>query len=101
MTGPLALASLSALRFDTAVLSCCGLAEGHVTAYDLGGSAVKKAMLAAAERVVLVAEASKFARTAMAVVCEAAEVDVLVTSAAAPDELVAAWVSRGVEVFRA
>ena len=40
LTGPLTLASLAALRFDTAVLGCCGLsaAEG-LTAYDLDDAA--------------------------------------------------------------
>lgn len=37
MVGPLALAGIAALRFDTVVLGCCGVSpEGHVMAHDLG-----------------------------------------------------------------
>ena len=98
MAGPLALASIGALRSDTAVLSCCGLADGQVTAHDLADAAVKKAMLSAAARVVLVASSSKFARSAMAVVCRADEVDVLITGLAAPQDAIAALRMAGTEV---
>ena len=54
MVGPLALASIAALRFDTVVLGCCGVSpEGHVMAHDLGDAAVKQALLASAARSVL------------------------------------------------
>src|SRR6202021_16378 len=43
MVGPLALASIASLRFDTVVLSCCGIsADGPVMAHDLGDAAVKQ-----------------------------------------------------------
>ena len=51
MVGPLALASIAALRFDTVVLGCCGIsADGHVMAHDLGDAAVKQALFAAGGR---------------------------------------------------
>jgi DeoR/GlpR family transcriptional regulator of sugar metabolism len=38
MVGPLALAGIRALRFDSVVLGCCGVSpEGDVMAHDLGG----------------------------------------------------------------
>ncbi|MDG4863201.1 DeoR/GlpR family DNA-binding transcription regulator, partial [Streptomyces sp. T-3] len=47
LTGPLAEASLAALRFDTAVLGCCGLTvEDGLTAHDLADAAVKRAAIA-------------------------------------------------------
>src|SRR5580704_4942937 len=52
LVGPLATASLSALRFDTAVIGCCGLGDGQVTAHDLGDAEVKRAMRACAARTV-------------------------------------------------
>ena len=72
LVGPLATSSLATLRFDTAVMSCCGLADGQVTAHDLGDAEVKRAMRASASRTVLVADSSKFARSATAVVCATA-----------------------------
>src|SRR5580693_1457491 len=78
--GPLALASISALRFDTVVLGCCGLSpDGDVMAHDLGEAAVKQALLAATARSVLAVDGSKFGRAAMAVVCSLSAVDVVVT----------------------
>jgi DeoR/GlpR family transcriptional regulator of sugar metabolism len=99
MAGPMAVADIEALRFDTAVLSCCGLAGGSVTAHDIGEAGVKKAMRGSAARTVLVADSSKFARSAMAVVCETRQVDVLVTDGLAPAGTVAALRAEGVEVL--
>ena len=98
LVGPLALASLQAMRFDTALVSCCGLAGGVLTAYDLGDAAVKKAAMSSAARTVLVAESAKFARSAMAVICPANEVDTLVTDQGAPADVVASLRLSGVEV---
>jgi DeoR/GlpR family transcriptional regulator of sugar metabolism len=98
MTGSLALASIGALRFDTAVLTCCGLADGRVTAHDLGDAEVKLAMLRSSARVLLAADSSKFASTALAVVCEATGADLIVTDSAAPADAVDALKAAGVEV---
>ena len=98
LTGPLALGSIGALRFDTAVLSCCGLAVGRVTAHDLGDAAVKQAMASAAARVVLIADSGKFRQTAMAVVCEATAVDMVITDSAAPADAVDTLRTAGLEV---
>ena len=99
--GPLAESTLRSLRFDTAVLTCCGVStvEG-ITAHDLNDAAVKQAMIGSARRTVLVAEGAKFARTAMAVVCATSAVDVLVTDDDAPEDEVAVLRSAGTEVFR-
>jgi DeoR/GlpR family transcriptional regulator of sugar metabolism len=99
MVGPLALAGIAALRFDTVVLGCCGVSpEGHVMAHDLGDAAVKKALLASGGRSVLALDGSKFGRAALAVVCELAAVDVVVTDDRAPAGAVAALQAAGVEV---
>jgi DeoR/GlpR family transcriptional regulator of sugar metabolism len=98
MAGPLALASITALRFDTAVLSCCGLAGGQVTAHDLGDAEVKMAMLRSSARVILVADSSKFGQTALAVVCAAGRIDIVVTDTGAPGEAVDALREAGTEV---
>src|ERR1700685_4352826 len=87
MVGPLALASIAALRFDTVVLGCCGVSpEGHVMAHDLGDAAGKQALLAAGARRILVADAAKFGRSALAVVGELSEFDIVVTDSSAPEE---------------
>jgi DeoR/GlpR family transcriptional regulator of sugar metabolism len=102
LVGPMTEASLAALRFDTVVLTCCGLSlDSGVTAHDVQDAAVKRAAMVSANRTVLVAEGAKFARTALAVVCPAGEVDVLVTDADAPEEAVAQLREAGVEVHLA
>jgi DeoR/GlpR family transcriptional regulator of sugar metabolism len=98
LTGPLALASIAALRFDTAVLAPCGLAGGQVTAHDLGDAAVKQAMIGSSARVVVAADGSKFRQTAMAVVGAAGAVDMVVTDATAPGDALDALRAAGVEV---
>jgi DeoR/GlpR family transcriptional regulator of sugar metabolism len=98
MTGPLALASIAALRFDTAVLAPCGLAGGQVTAHDLGDAAVKQAMVASAARVVVAADGSKFGQTAMAVVSATGALDMVITDATAPADALDALRTAGTEV---
>ncbi|MFD1830953.1 MULTISPECIES: DeoR/GlpR family DNA-binding transcription regulator [Streptomyces] len=99
LTGPLAEASLAALRFDTAVLGCCGLtAADGLTAYDLADAAVKRAAIASARRVVAVADAAKFSRTALAFVAPVSALDAVVTEEAAPDDETGALTAAGVTV---
>lgn len=99
LTGPLALASLAALRFDTAVISCCGLtAKDGLTAYDLGDAAIKQAAIASSRRVIAVAEAAKFTRTALAYVAPMSALDAVVTEDSAPDAEIEALTAAGVSV---
>jgi DeoR/GlpR family transcriptional regulator of sugar metabolism len=96
LTGPLTLASLAALRFDTAVVGCCGLsaAEG-LTAFDLDDAAVKKAIIASTRRIIAAADGSKLGRTAHAYVGPATLVHTLVTDTTAPAGEVAALEGTG------
>ena len=99
LTGPLTEASLASLRFDTAVIGCCGLTTAHgVTGHDLADAAVKRAAMRSASRVIAVADASKFDHTALAVVTPVSELDVVVTDTAAPAAEVAALEAAGVVV---
>ncbi|HZG06128.1 MAG TPA: DeoR/GlpR family DNA-binding transcription regulator [Streptomyces sp.] len=99
LTGPLTTASLAALRFDTAVIGCCGLtAADGLTAYDLDDATVKRAAIDASRRVVAVAEAAKFSRTALAFVAPASALHAVVTDEAAPDDETDALAAAGVTV---
>jgi DeoR/GlpR family transcriptional regulator of sugar metabolism len=102
IVGPLAIQTLTGLRFDTAILTCCAAAPAvGVTAYDLDDAAIKRAVRKASERTILIAEGAKFTRSAMAVVCRLDEVDVLVTDDSAPAEVLAGLSERGVHVVTA
>lgn len=99
LTGPLTEASLAALRFDTAVIGCCGLtvADG-LTAYDLADAAIKRAAIASARRVIAVTEAAKLSRTALAFVTPASALHAVVTDRSAPDDETEALAAAGVAV---
>jgi DeoR/GlpR family transcriptional regulator of sugar metabolism len=99
LTGPLALAALAALRFDTAIVGCCGLSAAQgLTAYDLDDAAVKQAMIASAHRIIAAADGSKLGRTAHAYVGPATLVHTLVTDATAPADETAALEHAGIVV---
>jgi DeoR/GlpR family transcriptional regulator of sugar metabolism len=98
MVGPLALASIGALRFDTTVLSCCGFSDARITAHDLGDASVKQAMVGAAARVILATDSTKFRQTAMAVVGPATVADMVITDTDAPADAVDALRAAGLEV---
>lgn len=101
LTGPLTTASLAALRFDTAVIGCCGLtpADG-LTAYDLDDAAVKRAAIGSARRVIAVAESAKLSRTALAFVAPASALHVVVTDQGAPEDATGTLAAAGVTVRR-
>jgi DeoR/GlpR family transcriptional regulator of sugar metabolism len=99
LTGASTVAAIAAMRFDTAVLTACGLGGGKVTAYDLGDAAIKRALRESASRVILAADSSKFGHDGMAVVCDIRDVDVVVTDVDAPAEIVAGLSAGGVEVL--
>ncbi|MFI2207268.1 DeoR/GlpR family DNA-binding transcription regulator [Streptomyces sp. NPDC020192] len=99
LTGPLTLASLTALRFDTAVIGCCGLsATEGLTAYDLDDAAVKKAGIASSRRIIVVADGGKLGRTAYAHVGPAMLLHTLVTDTTAPADEVSALEGSGTVV---
>ncbi|MDO0938087.1 DeoR/GlpR family DNA-binding transcription regulator [Streptomyces sp. DG2A-72] len=101
VNGPLAEASLRALRFDTAILTCCGVSvTDGITTYNLADAAVKRLAITQARRVLLAADASKFTRTALAMIAPLDRVDVLVTDGAAPQVIVDAIEALGVATHR-
>ncbi len=98
-TGPLTEASIASLRFDTAVIGCCGLSSEHgMTAHDLLDVAVKRAAMAAARRSVVVCDSGKFGRTAFGSVCPIDRIDVVVTDDGIPREQHDALTAAGVTV---
>jgi DeoR/GlpR family transcriptional regulator of sugar metabolism len=101
LNGPLTEASLAALRFDTAIIGCCGLnASNGLTTYDVTDAATKRAAIASARRVIAVTEAAKFSRTALAFVAPASALHVVVTGADTADDDADALVEAGIAVRR-
>jgi DeoR/GlpR family transcriptional regulator of sugar metabolism len=101
IVGTLAERSIGSLRFDTYLLTCCGLnARAGVTAFDVQDAAVKQAAIASSSRVIAMVDGSKFSVTAMAVVCGIDRLTTVVTDEHAPDVEVRWLKESGVEVVR-
>jgi DeoR/GlpR family transcriptional regulator of sugar metabolism len=101
LTGPLAEASLAALRFDTAVLGCCGLTAAGLTSYDLADAAIKRAIIASAHRIIAVADPTKLSRMTLAFVAPVSSLTVVVTTADADQEHTNALIAAGTIVNQA
>lgn len=93
---PLADVLLGRVRADVAFIGCTGV-DGAVgvTNINLPETEVKRAMVAAAARVVVVADTSKLGRVHVGRVAEADAVDLLITGGDAPAGLLAALRGNG------
>lgn len=90
LVGSLTVAALAQVSADIAFLSCTGVrANGRVVDNMAVEVPVKQALVDAADRVVLLATDRKFPGTGSFRVCSLADVDVLVTNAAADPVTVA------------
>jgi DeoR family transcriptional regulator of aga operon len=97
---PLAAPMLDSLRVDTVFIGCNGVdADGGITNVNLPEAAVKRRMIAAASRCVVVADSHKLGSRVLASVCPIDDVDVLVTDRGAGADVVDAIRSRGVDVI--
>ena len=97
---PLARAVLDQVHADIAILGCNGVdVAGGVTNVNLPEAEVKQLMVAAAERVVVVADASKLGQVSLGTIASLDQVDLIVTSDGADPALVADLEAAGVEVL--
>lgn len=82
LVNPLASQTLATLHVDLAVLGCNGIdAEGRVTNINLPEAEVKRAMIAASDRRVLVADSSKADQRHLGLIGALGDFDSLVTEA--------------------
>jgi DeoR family fructose operon transcriptional repressor len=97
-----ALAPLSQLCVDVAFMATNGVSVRRgLTTPDVVEAAVKRAMIGAARRTVLLADHTKFGNDCLARFSALAEVDVLVTDGGLDDETAADVEQAGVRVVRA
>ncbi|WP_210506820.1 DeoR/GlpR family DNA-binding transcription regulator [Naasia sp. SYSU D00057] len=96
--GPGTVEQISRLRPDVAVLGTNGISAAGLTTPDEGEAAVKTAIVRAARRVILLADATKFDEEALVLFAGLADIDVLVTDAAPPAPLARALADAEVEV---
>ncbi|MCK2218671.1 hypothetical protein MF672_033475 [Actinomadura sp. ATCC 31491] len=90
---------LERIHADTLFLTCHGVhPAAGVTGLNLLEAEMKRKMLGASRRHVVLADSSKLGRTGLAPVCDLAEVDLLVTGREADPELVAGLRAGGTPV---
>jgi DeoR family fructose operon transcriptional repressor len=93
--------ALADVRADVAFLGTNGLTVEHgLTTPDLGEAAVKRALVASAQRTVVLADHTKVGRTDLAIVAPLAAVDTLVTDTGLDPELADEIEAAGPRVVR-
>ena len=100
LVGMLAEDALRRLRADIAFLGTSGI-DADLAVWDttMVEVPIKRAMIAASKRTVLLADAEKFGMDAMVRVCEVSELDAIVTDERVPTERREALDEAGVEVI--
>jgi DeoR family fructose operon transcriptional repressor len=97
--GESAVQELADLRVDVAFLGTNGITADHgFTTPDAAEAAVKRAMVRAGQRVVVLADSTKLNRETLVRFAAPGDVDVLVTDADADPETLAALETAGMEV---
>jgi DeoR family transcriptional regulator of aga operon len=100
LVDPLATLILERITVKTLLLGCNGVdAGGGITNANLPEAEVKKRMLKAASRRVVLADGSKIGTVALVRLCGVEDVDLVITGRSADAEAVAALRERGTEVL--
>jgi len=87
------------MRADVAIMSAGGITLEGVTNSHTLLIDIQRAMLKAAQKIILCLDHTKFGRQSVSPLCGLDMVDTIVTDSHAPHDLVAALRERGVEVI--
>jgi len=98
LVGPRALGAFGDYHCDAVFLGIAAVAAEGLTEYNEDDAHVKRAAIASARRVVLLADATKLGRVTFAAVAPLAELDALITDAPDDHELVRAARQLGIDV---
>ena len=101
LVGPLAVEAFSKMHADVAIMSSGGITTDGITNSHGLLIDIQRAMIAAARRVIFCLDHTKFGRRSVSFLCPLDEVDVVVTDARAPADLVASLRDRRIEVILA
>jgi DeoR family transcriptional regulator of aga operon len=97
---PLASVLLDRMHADVAFVGCTGVhPAGGITNVNLPEADLKRVMVGAATRAIVVADGSKVGRTHLGRIASLDEVDGLITGASAPDDAVDALRAAGLAVI--
>jgi DeoR family transcriptional regulator of aga operon len=99
LVGPLAVEAFSKIRADVAVMSAGGISlEGVSNSHGLLID-IQKAMIHAARKIIFCLDHTKLGRPSISFLCGLDVIDVIVTDAAAPAEMVRDLRRRQIEVI--
>lgn len=100
LVGPVAIDALSVVVMDRLFLSATGVdAEHGATIIEPDEAAVFRAMARQARQVIVVADSSKLGQVSPAVVCPAADIDMLITDNGISEEAARAFEKVGVRIL--
>ena len=97
--GPLALEQIARFRARYAILTIGAIDEGAIMDYDLQEAEVAKAMIERADKVIVLADHSKFERRAVFEIAALSRIQTLVTDRPPPEGIAAALREAGVSVI--
>jgi DeoR family fructose operon transcriptional repressor len=99
LVGPLAVEAFSKIHADVAVMSAGGITLDGVTNSHGLLIDIQRAMIHAAQKVILCMDHTKFGRKSISSMCDLSSIKIVVTDSAAPSDLVEALRGRGIEVI--
>ena len=100
MVGAFASRMYTELHVDKAFVGIAGISlESGLTEYSLEDASVKWSLLKSASQVIVVADGSKFGKTAFASVGPLDAVHTIITDSSAPPDILAALTNSGIEVL--
>jgi DeoR family transcriptional regulator, aga operon transcriptional repressor len=99
IVGPLANATLDEVNIDVVFVGVDGASRAGMTTHHEVEAHTNRRMIERARRVVVVCDASKIGRSALAVICRARDVDELITDTTAPEDGIAELRAAGVRVI--
>jgi DeoR family transcriptional regulator of aga operon len=102
LTGNAALTFLDNVYMDKVFLSVTGIdAERGATTLEADEALVYQKMLKQSKQVIVVADASKLGKVSPAFICQASEINILITDTSAPPEVLAPFERQGIRIIRA
>ena len=99
LVGPLADATLDEVNIDVVFVGVDGASRAGMTTHHEVEAHTNRRMIERARRVVVVSDASKIGRSALAVICRAREVDELITDTTVAEDALAELQAAGVRVL--
>lgn len=98
VVGPQTVKGLSDLCFDVVFIGASGITDAGFYDYSLEDTHIKRALIEGSQKVVALIDSTKFNRMSVAKVCALKDVDMLVTDAEPPEQLLETLKAAGVTV---